>query len=296
MLHELLTPDDLRHLSRLELVARQQVEGFCTGLHRSPHKGFSVEFRQHRPYVVGDEIKRLDWKVFGKTDRFYIREYEDETNLRAVILLDASGSMAYGSGDITKHRYATKLAAYLAYLFIQQADAVGLAIFDHDIREHIPPRSRASHLRPLLDTLARCQPGGETSIANVLHALAAKLPRRSMIVMISDCFDDTARLLPALAHLRHGHHEVLVFQVWDRAELEFPFTHWTKFESLEQDMDKRLVDPSHLRRAYLERLAQFRQDLQDGCRRHRIDLIALVTDSEPAAALASYMGMRRRYR
>ncbi|MCX7935504.1 MAG: DUF58 domain-containing protein, partial [Planctomycetota bacterium] len=257
---------------------------------------FSVEFRQHRPYVVGDEIRRLDWKVFGKTDRFYIREYEDETNLRAAILLDASGSMAYGSAGVSKYRYAVKLAACLAYLLIQQTDAVGLTIFDRDIREHIPARSRACHLRPLLDTLAQSQPGGETAIADVLHALVPKLPRRSMIAMISDCFDDTSRLLAALAHLRHAHHEVLVFQIWDRAELEFPFTQWTKFESLEQDEDKRLVDPAHLRRAYLARLAQFRQELQDGCRRHRIDLISLVTESAPGAALAAYLGMRRRYR
>jgi len=173
---DILTPQDIQTIGSLEIVARLVVEGFCTGLHRSPHKGFSVEFRQHRSYVPGDEIRHIDWKVFGKTDRFYIREYEEETNLRATILLDKSGSMAYGSSGVTKFDYAVRLAACLSHLMLRQADGVGLMTFDQQMDKYIPPRyipprSRASHLKILLDTLQQSQPGGETELGKVFHDL-----------------------------------------------------------------------------------------------------------------------------
>lgn len=290
---EFLTAKDVQTISNLQVLARTVVEGFCSGLHRSPHKGFSVEFRQHRQYVAGDEIRHLDWKAYGKSDRFYIREYEEETNLRATILLDVSGSMDYASGDVSKHHYATRLAACLSYLMLQQADGVGMVSFDQKIREHIPPRSRPKHLRVILDALQKARPGGETELGKVFHELAPKLHRRGLLIIISDCFGDVTELLKALAHFRHSHHEMIIFQIWDRAELDFPFDRWTRFESMEQDRHQ-LVDPAQLRRRYMEKLAAFREQLTKGCHRHRIDLVPMVTDEPYADALAQYLKLRRR--
>ncbi len=292
---ELLTPEEIQTIGSLEIVARLVVEGFCSGLHRSPHKGFSVEFRQHRSYVPGDEIRHIDWKVFGKTDRFYIREYEEETNLRATLLLDKSGSMAYGSGSVTKFDYAIRLAACLAHLMLRQADGVGLVTFDREMDQYIPPRSRPGHLRVLLDALQKCRPGDETELGAVFHELVPKIQRRGLLIVISDCFGEIHELMSALAHFRHAHHELIVFQLWDRAELEFPFDQWTRFDSLEVQNLNYLVDPAHLRRAYLERLGQFREELRSGCHRHRIDLVPLVTDQPYAQALAGYLNARKRY-
>jgi len=290
---ELLTPADLRKLANLQVLARYVVEGFCSGLHTSPHKGFSVEFREHRQYVQGDEIRRLDWKVFGKTDRLYVREYEEETNLRATLLVDASGSMSYaGAGGISKFDYATRLAACLAYLMLRQQDSVGLVTFDQKLRQHIPPRSRPSHLHVLLDALQATQPGGETELAKVFHQLVPKIHRRGLLIIFSDCFGNVTELLSALAHLRHAHHEIIIFQLWDQDELEFPFQQWTKFESLESETEQRLLDPVQLRAVYLENLARFRQELKDGCHRHRIDLVPLTTNQPYAEALAYYLERR----
>jgi len=290
---EFLSPSDLKRISNLQVFARQVVEGFCSGMHRSPHKGFSVEFKQHRQYVPGDEIRRIDWRVFGRSDRFYIREYEEETNLRATLLLDRSGSMAYGPKDgPTKLEYATKLAACLAYLMLQQSDGVGLVTFDTKIRRYIPTRSRISHLRVLIDELEKSQPGGETEIGEVFHDLVPKLHRRGLLIVLSDCFGDVNGLLKALAHFRHAHHEILVFQIWDRDELEFPFKNWTQFECLEKAGIKHLLDPVLLREAYMANLAKFRDELTRGCRRHKIDLVPFCTDQPYAEALAAYLSRR----
>ena len=292
---ELLTPADLRKIGNLQVLARFVVEGFCSGLHTSPHKGFSVEFREHRQYVQGDEIRRLDWKVFGKTDRLYIREYEEETNLRATLLVDASGSMNYaGAAGLSKFNYATRLAACLAYLMLRQQDSVGLMTFDQKMRQYIPPRSRPSHLHVLLDALQATKPGGETELAKVFHQLVPKIHRRGLLIILSDCFGNVPELLSALAHFRHAHHEIIIFQIWDPDELEFPFKQWVRFDSLERATDQRLVDPVQLRQAYLENLTRFRAELQQGCRRHRIDLVPLVTNQPYATALAHYLARRLR--
>lgn len=293
-LAKFLTAGDIKKISNLQVLARQVVEGFCAGLHRSPHKGFSVEFRQHRQYVHGDEIRRIDWKVFGRSDRFYIREYEEETNVRATILLDSSGSMNYKSGAFTKHEYATRLAACLSYLMLQQADAVGLVTFDTKIRQYIPPRSRPGHLRILMDTMEATRPGGETELGAVFHDLVAKIHRRGLLIVLSDCFGDVAELMKALAHFRYAHHEIIVFQIWDRAELDFPFKRWTRFESLERAGHHRLVDPAQLRVAYLENLEKFRAELKKACYRNQIDLVPVVTDQPYADTLASYLALRSR--
>ncbi len=293
-LAEFLTPEDLKKISNLQVLARLVVEGFCSGLHRSPHKGFSVEFKQHRPYVHGDEIRHLDWRVFGRSDRFYIREYEEETNLRATMLLDASGSMAYGPEGRSKLVYATRLAACLSYLMLQQQDSVGLVTFDTQVRRYIPPRAQTSHLQILVDELQGIEPGGETELADVFHDLVPRLHRRGLIVILSDCFGDVSGILSALAHLRHARHEILVFQIWDRDELDFPFRSWTRFDCLEVDGKKHLIDPNHLRAAYLDNLERFRAELKQGCHRHRVDLVPLVTDQPYAEALAHYLTLRMR--
>jgi len=293
-LTQILTPSDLEKIANLQVLARLVVEGFCTGLHRSPHKGFSVEFKQHRPYVHGDEIRHLDWRVFGRSDRFYIREYEEETNLRATLLLDASGSMGYGAPSRSKVVYATRLAACLAYLMLQQQDSVGLVTFDTQVRRYIPPRAQTSHLRVLIDELETTKPGGETELAKVFHDLVPRLNRRGLLIILSDCFGDVQNILSALAHLRHARHEILIFQIWDRDELEFAFRQWTRFDCLEIDGKRHLVDPNHLRAAYLENLVRWRDELKQGCHRHRIDLVPMVTDQPYAEALAHYLTLRMR--
>lgn len=292
---DFLKPSDLHRISNLQVLARQVVEGFTSGFHRSPHKGHSVEFKQHRQYVQGDEIRRLDWSVFARSDRHYIREYEEETNLRATIILDRSGSMNYAgstAGGVSKYEYATKLAACLAYMMVHQADGVGLTTFDTKIRSHIPPRSRVSHLRVILNELEKGKPGGETELGEVFHELEAKLHRRGLLIIISDCFSEVASFLKALAHFRHARHEILVFQIWDRDELEFPFKSWTQFDCMEQEGVKHLLDPAMLRQSYMENLAAFRDSLVRGCRRNNIDLVPFCTDEPYANALAAYMTRR----
>lgn len=279
------------------MLARQVVEGFCSGLHRSPHKGFSVEFKEHRPYVRGDEVRTLDWKVFGKTDRLYIREYEEETNLRCTILLDTSGSMAYHgarANGVTKHDYAVRLTACLAYMMLGQQDSVGLVTFDKQVRRYIPPRSRPTHFRAIVGELAKSSPQFETELGQVFHELVPKIHRRGLLIIISDLFGDVGELIKALAHFRHAKHEMILFQIWDPDELDFPFRQWTRFQSLETSGNRRLVDPAHLRHAYLENLRQFREQLSAGCYRHRIDLVPMTTDRPYADALASYLALRRR--
>ena len=269
------------------------VEGFTTGLHASPHKGFSVEFRQHRPYVQGDEIKRLDWKIFGRSDRFYIREYDEETNLRATIVLDASGSMDYrGTKGANKFDYARKLAAALAYLLMSQQDAVGLITFDSRLRDFIPCRTRISHLHHLLDAMVKTTPGNETGLAPVVESLAMRLKRRGLVILISDLFDDPAALLRAIGVLRKKGHEILVFQLWDRDELEFPFGNWSRFENLENIEDHLLLDPAVIRHRYLEVLANWRQTISEGLRKHEVDVVPITTDQPHAEALRKYLALR----
>ena len=292
---DFLTPSDLQRISNLQVFARQVVEGFTTGMHRSPHKGFSVEFKQHRQYVPGDEIRHIDWRVFARSDRYYIREYEEETNLRATIILDRSGSMEYGGGKdggVSKFEYATKLAACLSYLMLQQSDGVGLVTFDTQIRRYIPPRSRVSHMRTILSELENGKPGGETELGKVFHDLVPKLHRRGLLIIISDCFGEVSNFLKALAHFRHARHEILVFQVWHPDELNFQFKGWTQFECMERDGVKHLLDPAVLRQAYLANLEKFRSDLTRGCRKHKVDLVPFTTDEPYAKALAAYLSRR----
>ncbi len=292
---DVLPGDELARVKSLHLYAKETVEGFCSGIHASPHKGFSVEFKQHRPYVAGDEIRNIDWKVFGRSDRFYIREFEEETNLQCTLICDVSGSMDFtGEGGVTKHDYAQQLSACIAYLMMAQADSVGLFTIDQAVREYLPHRSRASHLNVLMAALARAKPGAETELGTVLASLVPRLKRRGLVVLISDLFGDVDALIKAISHLRFHGHEVLAFQIWDRDELEFPFRQWTKFINLENADDAHMVDPSALRKSYLENLADFRERLKSGFRRHRVDHLELVTDQPVATAFRQYLATRAR--
>lgn len=292
-----IAPDDLKSLSNLQLLARTVVEGLNTGMHKSPEKGASIEFKQHRPYVPGDDLRNLDWKVFAKSDKFFIREYEQETNLQTMLLLDSSGSMRYRSTQrkdaMSKHEYAVRLAACLAYLMIRQGDSAGFLGFDDAVRAYIPPRGRPSHVAVLLEAMREAQTAGETDLGKVLRDASSKIKRRGLIVLISDCFGDVGQLLRGLAHYRHANHDILVFQVWDRDELEFPFKRWHRFDSLERAGDHQLLDPAQLRRAYLQKLGEFRDQLKAGCRKQRVDLVEVTTEQPYGEALAAYLSRRQ---
>ncbi|MEZ6137116.1 MAG: DUF58 domain-containing protein [Pirellulaceae bacterium] len=295
MPNPILTPEDRDAVSQLQLLARGVVEGLTAGRHRSPHKGSSIEFKEHRQYVRGDEIRSIDWKLFGKTDRLYIRQYEDETNLRCMILLDQSGSMAYSgsrSGGVSKHQFGARLAACLATLLISQQDSVGVATLDTELRDVIPPRSRPNHLQAITEILVRSTPGQETALHVALQQAASKLKRRGVLALISDCFDDSAALLSALRYFRHTGSEVIVFQVWDPDELDFPFHSRTQFRSLEVTSQEHIVDPRALRRTYLRRVLEFRQQLITGCAKERIDLVECRTDQAYAEVLERYIARR----
>ena len=285
-------PSSLAKYGRLALVARSLVEGFLSGVHKSPYKGFSVEFAEHRQYYPGDEIRHIDWRVYGKTDRYYIKEYEEETNLRAHLLIDASGSMAYAGQHQSKFQFAQYVGASLAYLMLHQRDAVGLVIHDTRIRQRIAPHASAKHLLHLLHTLEGTEPGGETSLAPLWHELAGQLPRRGLIVILSDCFDDIGQLTRALRHLRHRRHEVLLFHILAPEEIEFPFKKWTQFRNLEAP-HKLLVDPQQLRKEYLRNFQSFCKELRDQAGRMQIDYHLMRTDEPVERALGVYLTKRQ---
>ncbi|HBU59116.1 MAG TPA: DUF58 domain-containing protein [Verrucomicrobiales bacterium] len=293
-INDILQPEELQSIVNLQLMAKQTVEGAITGQHRSPHKGFSVEFAQHREYVQGDEIRRVDWKVFAKTDRYYVREYEEETNLRAMLLLDASGSMGYkGENGITKLQHAIKLSACLAHIIMKQSDSIGLMTFDTKIRSHIPPRSSTRHLRILYEEMLKTRPGGETDVSKVFHDIVPRIDKRGMVFILSDCFTDVKSLLASIAHFRHASHEVVIFHVMDRDEVEFPFDAWTRFENLERTAEFQMVDPASFRAAYLDNFAKFTEALKLGCQRHRVELVPMYTHEPLTDSLARFLRMRQ---
>ena len=297
----LLPAESLATLSRLELTARGVVEGFVSGKHRSPHKGFSVEFAEHRQYVPGDDLRNLDWRVLARKDRYYIKQYIEETNLRATLLVDASGSMGYcgevasriGGVPTSKFAYAQYLAASLTYLMIGQADAVGMVTFDTKLRAYCPARSRASQVRLILEELNRTEPGGETGLADVLHTIAERIPRRGLVIVLSDLFDDVDKLLEALHHFRYRRHEVLVMHIMAEEELRFPFDSFTNFEDLEGVSEQLALDPKTIRASYLERVRHFLTEVKAGCGQMEIDYVPLSTKAPFDRALADYLSRRR---
>jgi len=289
----LFDPKVLAKFANLELVARQVVEGFISGMHKSPFKGFSVEFAEHRQYTPGDEIRYIDWRAYAKSDRYYIKEYEEETNLRCYILLDVSGSMRYAArNEISKYRYGCFLAAALAYLMLHQQDAVGMVTFDTEVRRYIPPRARPNHLRVLLEELEATTPGGETELADVFHGLAERVKRRGLVVVISDLFFDTTDLLGALQHFRHRKHELILFHTMAPDELAFPFRGWLEFRNLEVADDRLRIDPRRLRADYLQNLREFIAELKRGCGRMRADYVQVSTSTPFDVALSRYLSAR----
>jgi uncharacterized protein (DUF58 family) len=288
-------PTELRKYGGLTLLARQVVEGFLTGVHRSPYKGFSVEFAEHRQYTPGDEIRHIDWRAYGKTDRYFVKEYEEETNLKAYLLVDASGSMGFrGSKKApSKFEYAQHVAASIAYLMLHQMDAVGLITLDTQVRRMIPPKASPKHLLRVLTALEETQPGGETALAPLWHELAGHhLKRRGMVIILSDFFDQLEPLARALQHLRHRNHEVLLLHVLAPEELEFPYKRLTQFRSLEADQ-KVLADARRLRDDYLKNFERFRGDLKDRAGKLQIDYHLLRTDQPVERALGIYLSRRQ---
>jgi len=293
MKHKYLEPRAVARLQSLELVARLVVEGFISGRHRSPFHGFSVEFADHRQYVAGDDLRFLDWKVYGKQDRLYVKRFEEETNLRAHLLIDRSNSMAFTSGTLTKLEYSCYSAAALAYLMIRQRDAVGLATFDHQIHTRITPSSRRTQLNLILSGLDECVPGSDTDLAETLHELAERVRRRGLIVLFSDLLDEQDAVINALQHFRHKKHEVLVFHVMDPAEVSFPFQGVTRFRDMESPREL-LANPALLRQRYVERFQAFSDYYREQCGRLKIDYIRVNTQTPYDEFLSEYLIRRSR--
>lgn len=288
-----LKPEILGKISNLELKAKLVVEGFITGLHKSPFHGFSVEFSQHRPYNPGDGLRFIDWKVYGRTDRFYIKQFEEETNLKAYLLLDVSKSMTYGSNHTNKISYAKYLAATLAYLMLLQRDAVGLALFDNSLRRLLPPRSVVSYLQPLIGELDGLHTGADTNVGAVLHKLADQIKRRGLIILISDLLDTPDAIISGLRHFRYNGHEVLVFQILDPNERRFNFQGDIIFEDMETGESLR-TQPWYIKKEYQRRIDNFIHELQVNCRQNRVDYHLIETSESLENALINYLTKRSR--
>ncbi|HIA27774.1 MAG TPA: DUF58 domain-containing protein [Planctomycetes bacterium] len=286
-----LDPAELSKVSGLQIRARLIVEGSVSGLHKSPYRGASVEFAEHREYVAGDDIRHIDWKVFGRSDRYYIKQYEEETNLRVQLLLDTSESMNYGSGAMSKLEYARTLSAALAYLVLWQQDAIGAFAFDERIRAEVPISSNRSHLQKLVGVLASEAGRDSTDLAAVLGLIAERIKRKSLIILVSDLFDDVDKVTLGLRRLRHAGHDVVLFHTMDPYELEFPFNRMTLFEGLEDQPDQ-LADPNSLREAYLEEIHNFTRALKRACRNSLIDYQLVDTSRPFDQVLTEYLGRR----
>ncbi len=288
-----LDPAIVARLGTLDLKARAIVEGFLSGLHRSPFKGFSVEFAEYRQYLHGDDLATLDWKVYAKTDRYFVKKFEEETNLDCHIMLDISGSMGYASGPITKLQYGSYLAAALAYLMNRQRDAVGLIAFDDRIEQMLPASARAGHLTSLLVTLERLTLGTGTDVAKPLRDLAEAIHKRGLVVLISDLLDDPDRVVQGLKHFRYRGTEVVVFHVLDPAELAFPFQQAARFRDVETK-DEVLAVPDAVRADYLRALNELIDRYKRELRMARIDYTLLDTSVPLENALMSYLFTRKR--
>jgi uncharacterized protein (DUF58 family) len=286
-----LDPDAIKRIARLEVRARHVVEGFLSGMHRSPYYGHSVEFLQHREYTWGDDIRDVDWKVWAKQDRFYVKQYEEDTNLRAALVVDASASMGYGSGMLSKFEYGATVAASLAYLILRQQDAVGCVTFDADVRASVPQRMNRNHIDAIVHVLDASRPAQKTSLAEILHRVAETYPRRGLVVLVSDLLVERPGLFRGLRLLRSRGHDVIVFHVMDDDELDFPFSGPTRFEGLETD--RRLgCNPRALRDGYLEAMGAFLDEVRRGCVGHGVDYTLLRTSQPLDAALAAYLSHR----
>jgi uncharacterized protein (DUF58 family) len=288
-----LTATKLASFKKFEMIAHSVVEGFVSGFHESPYKGFAIEFAEHREYTPGDDLKHLDWKMLAKTDRYYIKQYEEDTSLTAYMLLDVSGSMGYQSGTFQKLDFGKFICGVFSYLLLQQNDSIGLMTFDSKIRDFLPARTSKPHFRRIFDLLDGVKPGYDTGLGEVLHLLANRLKRRALIVIVSDFYDNFSDIERALSHFSHKKHEVIVFQVIDRQELNFEFSSLTRFESLETEQFN-LVDPLRLKREYQRQFNQHQKALQKTCHRLHIDYVNMITDEKFESSIAKYLAGRLR--
>jgi uncharacterized protein (DUF58 family) len=286
-----LHPETIARISRLDLRAKQVVEGFISGMHRSPFFGHSVEFVQHREYVPGDDIRHLDWKVWSKTDRFFIKQYEEETNLRCTLVVDVSESMHYGRGALNKYNYGCTIAACLGYLLLRQQDSVGLITFDSDVRQILPSRSATNHLDALVKAMDVSRPREKTDIERILRRVAETVTSRGMVIIVSDLLIDRPPLFRGLEMLQHRRHDVLVFHVLDDDEMNFPFVGTTRFEGME-DLPQLTCDPRALRDGYIEALDEYMVEVRRGCSRQGIDYSLCRTSDYLDAVLSKFLHYR----
>jgi len=298
----LLPPEAIQSVSKLELLSKQQMIGTLTGRHRSPNKGFSSEFAQHRPYVRGDDLRQLDWRAYARNDRYYVKEFMEETNLRATILLDASASMAY-TGDmacevdkkrLSKFQFAQRMTAMLTYLFIGQQDGVSLVSFDDEVRKYLPARSQGRQLRRILEHLNELQPRGETDISEIFHEIAERIPARGLVIIISDLFDDPQEIIKALHHFRYRNHELVIFHVMAEEEISFPLTGFLNFNDLEGVAADLPMDPNSLRVQYIEQVKTFITTLETDCGRMNAEYVPVNTRENIHQVLVDYMERRNR--
>ncbi len=289
----LLDPQMLARLQGLPLRARSIIEGYVSGVHRSPFHGFSIEFAEHREYSPGDDLRYLDWKVFGRTDKYYLKQFEEETNLVCHLLLDTSESMRYQSSaaPMSKLDYARRAAAALAYLVLHQQDSVGLVTYDREIRSLVRASSNPSRLKDILDVMETAEPERTTSTGPIFHDLAERLKKRGIVIVLSDLFDDIDTMMTGLQHLRHRRHEVILMHVLDPAEVDFPFEDATLFRGMEGLPDA-MVEPRALRKAYLDEFNRYLHKLKAGCRAQAIDYVPLRTDQSLEVILSSYLASR----
>ena len=284
-----LDPEVLQGLDSLDLVAREVVEGLRVGMHRSPLRGFSTEFAHHRPYVPGDSTRRLDWRVYARTERYYVKLFEAETNFDAHLLLDASSSMRYASGSVTKLEYAKFMAASLAYLVVDQRDSVGLAVFDAELRRYLEPSSTMGVIRDIDRELAEAADVPRTDVAAILHEFARRIPRRGFVILFSDLFDHVEEFLKGLDHLRFRGHNVVVFHVLDPYELRFPFGGGTwRFEGLEREPEI-VTQPKRIRAAYMAELERFLSRIRTACERSHVDYVLVDTSRPIDVVLSAYL-------
>ena len=288
-----LHPEVAAKLGNMSLRARLVVEGYIIGLHKSPYHGFSVEFTEHRAYGPGDEIRHIDWKLYGKTDRYYVKQYEEETNLRSYLIMDISKSMTYRSKNISKLEYASYLTAALSYLMLNQKDGIGLILFDKKIQSFIPPRSTSSHLNTIFSQLDQINPGEDTQLGNVLHEMADRIKKRGLVILISDLFDDFDAIIGGLKHFRYNKQEVIVFHILDRQELNFNFNTRTRFKDMETG-ELVTTEPWQIRNSYKDLMLEFQDKYRKQCRKRLIDYIPLFTDQDLDIALSQYLRKREK--
>lgn len=286
-----LPPDAVKRVARLELRARQIVEGFLSGAHRSPYFGQSVEFVQHRQYVAGDDVRHVDWKVWARQDRLVIKQYEEDTNLRCALLVDSSASMRYGRGALNKFDYACTLAACIAYLVLRQQDAVGSVMFDNKIRSRLPYRTARNHLNAILASLEETQPSEKTDLDAMFKEVVEVFPKRGLMVLISDLLGAEESTLRGIDTLRRAGHDVMVLHVLDDDELDFPFADPTRFEGLESS-DTLTCNPRALREGYLEALERFLDRVRRACAASKSDYLLIRPSQSPDAVLAKLLNQR----